>query len=240
MGRFTGILGLFAMLGLAYAFSTNRKAIRIKTVAWGLGLQVAFAVFVLRAEVGRQIFQIAGDAVNRLLSYAFAGSEFVFGELGQRGSHLGFYFAFQVLPTIIFIAAFFAVLYHYGIMQFIIRIAAWVMTRATGASGAESLNVAASIFMGQTEAPLTIRPFLPDLTRSELMTVMTSGMAHVSGAIMAAYIAYGIEPKHLLSAVIMTAPGTILVAKMLVPETESPKTAGKVVMSEEEEQAEKE
>jgi CNT family concentrative nucleoside transporter len=239
MGRFTGILGLLAMLGLAYAFSTNRKAIRIKTVAWGLGLQVAFAVFVLRAEVGRQIFQKAGDTVNRLLSYAFAGSEFVFGELGQRGSHLGFYFAFQVLPVIIFIAAFFAVLYHYGIMQFIIRIAAWVMMRVMGTSGAESLNVAASIFMGQTEAPLTIRPFLPDLTRSELMTVMTSGMAHVSGAIMAAYIAYGIEPKHLLSAVIMTAPGTILVAKMLVPETESPKTAGKVVMSEEEEHAEK-
>ena len=239
MGRFTGILGLLAMLGLAYAFSTNRKAIRIKTVAWGLGLQFAFAVFVLRSEIGRQIFQKAGDTVNRLLAYAFAGSEFVFGELGQRGSHLGFYFAFQVLPTIIFIAAFFAVLYHYGIMQFIIRIAAWVMTRVMGASGAESLNVAASIFMGQTEAPLTIRPFLPDLTRSELMTVMTSGMAHVSGAIMAAYIAYGIEPKHLLSAVIMTAPGTILVAKMLVPETESPKTAGKVVMSEEEEQAEK-
>jgi CNT family concentrative nucleoside transporter len=239
MGRFTGILGLLAMLGLAYAFSTNRKAIRLKTVAWGLGLQFAFALFVLRAEVGRQIFQKAGDTVNRLLAYAFAGSEFVFGELGQRGSHLGFYFAFQVLPTIIFIAAFFAVLYHYGIMQFIIRIAAWVMTRVMGASGAESLNVAASIFMGQTEAPLTIRPFLPDLTRSELMTVMTSGMAHVSGAIMAAYIAYGIEPKHLLSAVIMTAPGTILVAKILVPETESPKTAGKVVMSEEEEQAEK-
>jgi CNT family concentrative nucleoside transporter len=239
MGRFTGILGLLAMLGLAYAFSTNRKAIRIKTVAWGLGLQVAFAVFVLRSEVGRQIFQKAGDTVNRLLSYAFAGSEFVFGELGQRGSHLGFYLAFQVLPVIIFIAAFFSVLYHYGIMQFIIRIAAWVMTRVMGASGAESLNVAASIFMGQTEAPLTIRPFLPDLTRSELMTVMTSGMAHVSGAIMAAYIAFGIEPKHLLSAVIMTAPGTILVAKMLVPETESPRTAGRVVMSEEEEQTEK-
>ncbi len=239
MGRFTGMLGLLAMLGLAYAFSTNRKAIRLKTVAWGLGLQLVFALFVLRSEVGRQIFQKAGDTVNRLLSYAFAGSEFVFGELGQRGSHLGFYLAFQVLPVIIFIAAFFAVLYHYGIMQFIIRIAAWVMTRVMGASGAESLNVAASIFMGQTEAPLTIRPFLPDLTRSELMTVMTSGMAHVSGAIMAAYIAFGIEPKHLLSAVIMTAPGTILVAKMLVPETESPKTAGRVVMSEEEEHAEK-
>jgi len=131
------------------------------------------------------------------------------------------------------------VLYHYGIMQFIIKLAAKVMTRFMGASGAESLNVAASIFMGQTEAPLTIRPFLPDLTRSELMTVMTSGMAHVSGGIMAAYIAFGIEPKHLLSAVIMTAPGTILMSKMLVPETEIPRTAGRVVMSEEETGAEK-
>jgi concentrative nucleoside transporter, CNT family len=239
MGRFTGILGLLSMLALAYGLSTNRKAIRLKTVAWGLGLQIAFAIFVLRVDVGRQIFQTAGDGVNRLLSYAFAGSEFVFGEMGKRASTYGFYFAFQVLPTIIFIAAFFAILYHYGVMQFIIKQVARVMTRFMGASGAESLNVAASIFMGQTEAPLTIRPFLPDLTKSELMTVMTSGMAHVSGGIMAAYIAFGIDPKHLLSAVIMTAPGTILVSKMLVPETEVPKTAGRVVMSEEEVEQEK-
>jgi concentrative nucleoside transporter, CNT family len=239
MGHFTGILGLITMLGLAYTFSTNRRAIRLKTVGWGLGLQILFAIFVLRVSAGRVAFQKAGDAVNQLLSYAFAGSSFVFGALGERGSKLGFYFAFQVLPTVIFIAAFFALLYHYGIMQFIIRQAARVMTRFMGASGAESLNVAASIFMGQTEAPLTIRPFLPDLTRSELMTVMTSGMAHVSGGIMAAYIAFGVEPKFLLSAVIMTAPGTILMSKMLVPETEKPKTAGRVVMSEEEEEHEK-
>jgi CNT family concentrative nucleoside transporter len=227
------------MLGLAYAFSTNRRAINKRTVGWGLGLQVLFAIFVLKVEIGRVLFQKAGDAVNRLLSYAFVGSKFVFGELGAQGSSMGFFFAFQVLPTVIFIAAFFAVLYHYGIMQLIIRFAAKIMTRFMGASGAESLNVAASIFMGQTEAPLTIRPFLPDLTRSELMTVMTSGMAHVSGGIMAAYIAFGIEPKHLLSAVIMTAPGTILMSKMLVPETEIPKTAGRVVMSDEEVDAEK-
>jgi CNT family concentrative nucleoside transporter len=239
MQRFTGILGLLTMLGLAYAFSTNRRAINKKTVAWGLGLQVLFAIFVLKVEIGRLLFQKAGDAVNRLLSYAFAGSQFVFGQLGAQGSPMGFFFAFQVLPTVIFIAAFFAVLYHYGIMQLIIKFAAKIMTRFMGASGAESLNVAASIFMGQTEAPLTIRPFLPDLTRSELMTVMTSGMAHVSGGIMAAYIAFGIEPKHLLSAVIMTAPGTILMSKMLVPETEVPKTAGRVVMSEEEVNEEK-
>jgi CNT family concentrative nucleoside transporter len=239
MGRFTGILGLITMLGLAYIFSTNRRAIRLKTVAWGLGLQFAFAVFVLKMDVGRRLFQSAGDAVTKLLSYAFVGSQFVFGDLGKQGSHFGFYFAFQVLPTVIFICALFAVLYYFGVMQVVIRIAAWVMTRLMGVSGAESLNVAASIFMGQTEAPQTIRPFLPDLTRSELMTVMTSGMAHVSGGIMAAYIAFGIEPKHLLSAVIMTAPGTLLMAKMLVPETETPKTAGRVVMSDEETEKEK-
>src|SRR5246127_2443628 len=239
MGRFTGILGLLTLLGLAYIFSTNRKAIRLKTVAWGLGLQIVFAIFVLKIDLGRNLFQAAGAAVNRLLSYSFVGSQFVFGDLGKQGSSMGFFFAFQVLPTVIFIAAFFAVLYHYGIMQFIVRQSARVMTRFLGTSGAEALNVAASVFMGQTEAPLTIRPFLPDMTRSELMTVMTSGMAHVSGGIMAAYIAFGIEPKHLLSAVIMTAPGTIVMAKMLVPETEEPKTAGRVVMSEEEEQAEK-
>jgi concentrative nucleoside transporter, CNT family len=235
MGRFTGILGLLTMLGLAYLFSTNRKAIRLKTVGWGLGLQLVFAFFVLKMDFGRNLFQKAGDAVSRLLSYAFAGSQFVFGDLGKQGSKFGFYFAFQVLPTVIFICALFAVLYYIGVMQLIIRGAAWFMTRFMGVSGAESLNVAASIFMGQTEAPQTIRPFLPDLTYSELMTVMTSGMAHVSGSIMAAYIAFGIEPKHLLSAVIMTAPGTLLMAKMLVPETAMPLTAGKVVMPEGEE-----
>jgi CNT family concentrative nucleoside transporter len=239
MGRFTGILGILTMLALAFTFSTNRRAIRLKTVAWGLGLQFVFAVFVLRIDAGRIAFQKAGSAVTTLLGYAYAGSHFVFGDLANPGSPLG-YFAFGVLPTVIFIAAFFAVLYHFGIMQIIIRVFAWVMTRVMGASGAESLNVAASIFMGQTEAPLTIRPFLPDLTRSELMTVMTSGMAHVSGGIMAAYIAFGIDPKHLLSAVIMTAPGTLLMAKMLVPETQQATTAGKVVMRAEEEKTEKE
>jgi CNT family concentrative nucleoside transporter len=239
MARFTGILGLFTMLALAFLFSTNRRAIRVKTVVWGLGLQFAFAVCVLRVDAGRRVFQKAGDVVSRLLGYSYAGSQFVFGDLGRQNSSFGFYFAFQVLPTIIFICAFFAVLYYLGVMQIIIRFFAWVMTRVMGASGAESLNIAASIFMGQTEAPVTIRPFLPELTHSELMTVMTSGMAHVSGGIMAAYIAFGIEPKHLLSAVIMTAPGTLLMAKMLVPETEEPKTAGRVIMSEEEEEAEK-
>jgi CNT family concentrative nucleoside transporter len=230
VGRFTGILGLATMVSLAYVFSTDRRAIKLKTVLWGLGLQIAFAFFVLRYEVGRALFERAGAAVNRLLDFSYVGSEFVIGKIGAKGSELGFSFAFQVLPTIIFIAAFFALLYHIGVMQLIIRGAAFVMSRFMGASGAESLNVAASIFMGQTEAPLTIRPYLPQLTRSELMTVMTSGMAHVSGGIMAAYIRSGIEAKHILTAVIMTAPGTILMAKMLVPETGTPLTAGRTEM----------
>ena len=233
MAHFTGILGMLAILAGAYAFSTNRKAIKLKTVLWGLGLQLLLGFFVLRSTTGTKIFSFLGNGANKLLSYSYAGSEFVFGDIGfpKELSRLGFSFAFQVLPTIIFIAAFFAVLYHIGVMQLIIRGAAWLMTRVMGASGAESLNVAASIFMGQTEAPLTIRPFIPTLTKSELMVVMTSGMAHISGGMMAGYIQVGgADPKNLLTAVIMTAPGTLLMAKMLVPETEEPLTAGRVEM----------
>lgn len=235
MGRFVGVLGMGVLLALAYLFSTNRKAIRLQTVAWGLGLQLALGFFVLRSSVGSSVFAALGNGANKLLSFSYAGSTFVFGDLGlpKEVAKLGFSFAFQVLPTIIFIAAFFAVLYHLGVMQLIIRCAAWLMTRIMRASGAESLNVAASIFMGQTEAPLTIRPFLPNLTKSELMVVMTSGMAHISGGMMAGYIQIGgADPKNLLTAVIMTAPGTLLMAKMLVPETEAPLTAGRVEMPE--------
>jgi CNT family concentrative nucleoside transporter len=231
MGRFTGVLGILTILGLAYLFSTSRRSIRLKTVAWGLGLQLALGLFVLRVKSGEWLFQELGNGAKKLLDFSYVGSAFVFGDLGTNHSSLGLIFAFQVLPTIIFIAAFFAVLYHLGVMQIIIRGAAWLMTIIMGASGAESLNVAASIFMGQTEAPLTIRPFLPKLTKSELMTVMTSGMAHISGGMMAAYMRVGgADAKHLLTAVIMTAPGTLLMAKMLVPETEQPLTAGRVEM----------
>ena len=233
MGRFTGVLGLLTMLLLAWIFSTDRKAIRWRTVVWGLGLQITFAVLVLKSSIGQRVMTAAGSAVNKLLAYAFAGSTFVFGDLGAQHSKIATtfgtnFFAFQVLPTIIFISAFFAVLYYLGIMQLIIRAFAKAMLWTMKVSGAESLNVAASIFMGQTEAPLTIRPFLPGATRSELMTIMTSGMAHVSGGIMAAYILYGISASSLLAAVIMTAPGTILISKMLVPETEKPATEGVV------------
>ena len=231
MGRFTGLLGIAVILSLAYAFSTDRKAIKLKTILWGLGLQVILGVFVLRVPAGQVVFQTLGRYAKHLLDFSYYGSSFIFGELGKSDSNLGLIFAFQVLPTIIFIAAFFAVLYHIGVMQLIIRLAAWIMTKIMGASGAESLNVAASIFMGQTEAPLTIRPFIPTLTKSELMVVMTSGMAHISGGMMAAYIHVGgADPTNLLTAVIMTAPGTLLIAKMLVPETEQPLTAGRVEM----------
>lgn len=227
MHRFVGILGIFTLLGLGVLLSTNRRAIRLKTILWGLGLQFAFAVFVLRVSWGRWLFSEAGKYVDKFLAFSIAGSSFVFGELGKPGNigKYGFFFAFSILPTIIFVAAFFSVMYYLGVMQVIIKGFAWLMQRILGASGAESLNVAASIFMGQTEAPLTIRPFLPSMTQSELMTVMTAGMAHVSGSIMAAYIAYGVKAENLLSAVIMTAPGTILMAKLLVPETGTPLTS---------------
>lgn len=227
MGRFTGILGLALILGACWLFSTNRKAIRWRTVGIGVTLQILFAVIVTRFTWGQHAIDRAGAGAKWLLDCSFAGSTFVFGDLGKPAafSKVGFIFGLQVLPAIIFISALFAILYYFGVMQLIIRGAAWVMERAMGASGAESLNVAASIVMGQTEAPLTIRPFLPRLTESELMVVMTAGMAHVSGSIMSAYIATGVSPAHLLAAVIMTAPGTITVAKMLVPETGTPETA---------------
>ena len=236
------LIGLFGILGLAYALSTNRKAISLRVVGWGLGLQVLFALIVLKTSIGQSVFTVLGDKMRQLLEFSIVGSGFVFGALGdgavwsrvmtgalgEEGARYGVVFAFQILPTIIFIAALFAILYFVGVMQFIVRLFAVVMNKVMGASGAESLNVAASIFMGQTEAPLTIRPFLARMTQSELMTVMTSGMAHISGGIMAAYIAFGIDAKHLLTAVIMTAPGTLMMAKMFVPETETPETRGTV------------
>ena len=233
--RFTGVLGILAVLLAAWLGSTDRKHIRWRTVGWGLSLQILFAFLVLRFDFGQRAMFWAGGVVTKMLSATTAGTSVLFGKLGTPDTSLGSIFAFQVLPTIIFISAFFAVLYHIGVMQIIIRGLAWVMLKTMRISGAESMNVAASIFMGQTEAPLTIRPFLSKATRSELMTIMTSGMAHVSGGIMAMYISQGIEARHLLSAVIMTSPGTIVMAKMLVPETEVPATEGKVVIPEDEE-----
>jgi concentrative nucleoside transporter, CNT family len=228
--RLSGLVGLALILAIGILLSHNRRAIRWRVIAWGLGLQLLFAIFVLRIPAGQALFRWLGNLVTGILGYSYIGSEFVFGELGKQHSSLGVIFAFQLLPAIIFVSALFAILYYLGIMQLVVRAFAIVMSRVMGASGAESLNVAASIFMGQTEAPLTIRPFLGRMTRSELMTVMTSGMAHISGSIMVAYIAFGIEARHLLTAVIMTAPGTIMMAKLFEPETEVPETYGKVTL----------
>jgi CNT family concentrative nucleoside transporter len=242
LGILQPLFGSVVILAIAVGFSNNRRAINWATVAWGLSLQIVFALIVLKTTVGQRVFETLGAGINKLLGFAGVGAGFVFGPLGDasvwgramtgalgpEGSNYAVIFAFQVLPTIIFIAALFAILYYYGVMQLVVRLMAIVMHRVMKCSGAESLNVAASIFMGQTEAPLTIRPYLPEMTQSELMTVMTSGMAHISGGIMAAYILFGIEAKHLLTAVIMTAPGTIMMAKMLVPEVEQPKTMGSV------------
>jgi len=240
--RVQSFVGLIVIMLIAFVLSNNRSAIDRKTVAWGLTLQILFALFVLKTTVGQVIFERLGAVINRLLDFSVAGSSFVFGPLGDKaiwpkvmtgalgpeGAAYGVVFAFQVLPTIIFIAALFAILYYFGVMQLIVRFFAWGMNKFMKASGAESLNTAASIFMGQSEAPLTVRPYLPKMTESELMTVMTAGMAHISGGIMAAYILFGIEAKHLLTAVIMTAPGTIMMAKLFVPETQVPQTMGTV------------
>jgi CNT family concentrative nucleoside transporter len=225
----TGLLGLAAIVGAAYLFSNNRRAIQPRVLLWGLGLQFGFAFLVLKTSFGL-VFKAIGNGVNHMLEYSAEGSKFVFGDiLGAPSGQFGVIFAFQVLTIIIFIASFFAILYYLGVMQIFVRGMAVLMQKVMGTSGAESTNVAASIFMGQTEAPLTIRPFLAGLTQSELFTVMASGMAHVSGSVMAAYVLIAhVEIRHLLTAVIMTAPATLMLAKMLMPETEKPATAGSV------------
>src|SRR3954466_8581945 len=229
MGRFTGLLGLAVILAAAWLMSSHKRAIKLRIIAWGMGLQITFAILVLKTSFGK-VFQAIGTGVNAMLGYTEAGESFVFGDaLGKGSGPFGVVFAFQVLPIVIFIASFFAVLYYLGVMQWIVRGMAIGMQKVMGVSGAESLTVAAIIFMGQPEAPLTIRPFIAGLTESELFTIMTSGMAHVSGAVMAAYVKIaGVSIEHLLTAVIMTAPATIMLAKIFVPETGKPATAGKV------------
>lgn len=223
--RARGFLGMFLILGVAVFLSENRGAISRRVVFWGIALQWIFAFLVLRWSTGASLLKQVGTGVERALGCAMEGAEFVFGPaMVDRHGPVGFVFAFHVLPTVIFVAALFAVLYHLGIMQWVVRFFAVIMARLMGTSGAESVNVAASLFLGQTEAPLTIRPYLARMTNSELLTVMTAGMAHVSGGIMAAYFAFGIEPRHVLASVVMTAPGSILLSKLLIPETGEPET----------------
>jgi CNT family concentrative nucleoside transporter len=233
MGKYIGILGIFAILGIALLLSTDRRAISLRVVAWGLGLQAALAVFILKMPLGHQIFQAAGDAISKLLDFAKVGSGFVFGSLVTRMDSFGFIFAFQVLPAIIFVGSLMGIAYYIGIMQIIVSGVARLMVLTMGTSGAESLNAVGTVFVGQSEAPLLIRPYIPEMTRSELNTIMTSGMATIAGSVMAAYIGMlGAEwAPHLLAASIMGAPAGLVMAKIIVPETEEPKTRGAIKLA---------
>jgi concentrative nucleoside transporter, CNT family len=228
MTRLVPLLGMLAILGVAVLFSKNRGAIRWRTVGWGLGLQFLIAIFVLRTRVGYALLEKTSSAVVWLLNFSFEGSKFVFGPLGDPKGGMGLLFAFQALPIIVFVASVMSILYYLRVLPTLVLLVGKAMFKLMGTSGAESLEVAASIFMGQTEAPLVIRPYLNDLTESELMTIMTAGMAHIAGSVFGAYVMFGAEARHLLTAVVMTAPGTILLSKVLIPEAARPKTAGKV------------
>ncbi len=238
--RLQGLFGVAAILGLTWAISENRRSISPRMVIGGLALQVGLGVALLRSAAGRSVLDAAAAWVNSILACALEGARFLFGEkLVAADGPVGFVFAFQVLPTIVFVAALFAVLYHLGVMQLVIRGVAWVTSRVLGSSGAETMNAAASIFLGQTEAPLTIRPYLARLTRSELLVVMVSGMGLVSGGMLAAYIGFiggGDEPlretasRSLLAAILMTFPATIYLAKIVVPETDAPETLGRLAL----------
>jgi CNT family concentrative nucleoside transporter len=233
MTRLIPILGMVVIFAAATLLSKNRKAIPWRTVGIGLGLQILVALFVLRTGFGYNLMTKVSGAFVSVLNCSFAGSEFVFGDLGKHQSSFGFVFAFQALPMIIFVAALMSILYYLRIIPVLVTLTGKAMARLMGTSGAESLEVAASILMGQTEAPLVIRPYLKDLTESELMTIMTAGMAHIAGSVFGAYVLFGAEARHLLTAVVMTAPGTIVLSKMLVPETGHPLTAGNVRLTEE-------
>lgn len=230
MERLIGLLGLVFLLAVAWLVSSNRAAIRWKTVLWGLVLQVVFALFVLKLDFGAQALAAVAKGVTRLISFADEGSSFIFGWLVTDPDPQRFVFAFKVLPIVIFISSFFTCLYYLGIMQLIVLGMARIMTRFMGVSGSESLAAAANVFMGQTEAPIVIAPYIPEMTRSELMALMTGGMATVSGAILGGYISLGINAEYLISASVMAAPASLVMAKMIIPETEVSKTAGKVTL----------
>ena len=233
-----GVFGLACLVGLALLFSNNRRAVDWTLVLTGIGLQIAFAVLVLVVPGGKDVFDALGHGFVKVLGFVEAGSRFIFGNLMDTGTY-GFIFAFQVLPTIIFFAALMAVLYHLNVMQWVVRIMALAITRVMRVSGAETTSVCASVFIGQTEAPLTVRPYIEKMTQSELLTMMIGGMAHIAGGVLAAYVALlggGDEAqqvfyaKHLLAASIMAAPATLVIAKILIPETGEPLTRGSVKM----------
>ncbi|AIY84923.1 MAG: NupC/NupG family nucleoside CNT transporter [Clostridium baratii] len=223
MSRFIGLIGIVAILAIAAIFSENRKKINWRLVATGLGLQVIFALIILKVPAGRTFFEFCSKAITKLLDFTKEGSSFLFGSLLDQNT-FGSIFALQVLPTIIFFSALMGILYYLGIMQFIVKIIAKFICKLLGTSGAETLSAVGNIFLGQTEAPLLVKPFIKDMTRSELMAIMVGGMATVAGGVMAGYVAMGVNAGDLLAASIMAAPAGLILAKILVPETEEPKT----------------
>ena len=245
LARMRSLLGVALLLFVAWLWSSNRRAVRYRLVFWGLGLQLTFAVLILNTAPGRWIFDGARAVVDRILRFSDAGAEFLFGRLyhgtapgptsgpvqyidGTSGDPVAFgtMFAFHVLPTIIFFGSLMAVLYHLRVIQKLVRGIAWLMTRTMGTSGSESLAVASNIFVGQTEAPLVVKPYVERMTQSELMAIMTGGFATVSGGVLAAYVRYGIDAGHLMAASVMSAPAALVVAKIMFPETEESETRG--------------
>ncbi len=233
-----GLFGLAVLIGITWLFSNNKRAVDWKLVATGITLQIAFAALVILVPGGRDVFDALGKGFVKILSFVNEGSGFIFGSLMDTKNY-GFIFAFQVLPTIIFFSALMGVMYHLNVMQAIVRVMAWSITKVMRVSGAETTSVCASVFIGQTEAPLTVRPYIARMTQSELLTMMIGGMAHIAGGVLAAYVGMlgGGDPaqqafyaKHLLAASIMDAPATLVVAKLLIPETGTPLTRGTVKM----------
>lgn len=233
-----GLFGLAVLIGITWLFSNNKRAVDWKLVATGITLQIAFAALVILVPGGRDVFDALGKGFVKILSFVNEGSGFIFGSLMDTKNY-GFIFAFQVLPTIIFFSALMGVMYHLNVMQAIVRVMAWSITKVMRVSGAETTSVCASVFIGQTEAPLTVRPYIARMTQSELLTMMIGGMAHIAGGVLAAYVGMlgGGDPaqqafyaKHLLAASIMAAPATLVVAKLLIPETGTPLTRGTVKM----------
>lgn len=223
MERAISALGLVVFVGLSYAFSINRRAIKWRLVLWGIALQLIFALLILKTTVGFAVFKFLGDIVSQFLNFSDAGAKFVFGDNFEEH-----FVAFKVLPTIIFFSSFITVLYHYGILQQVVKSVAWLMMKTMKTSGAESLSCAANIFVGQTEAPLLIKPYVATMTQSELHAVMTGGFATIAGGVMAAYISFGVSAEHLIAASVMSAPAALAVSKLLFPETEKSLTAGVV------------
>lgn len=229
MDQLISAFGLLCMLLIAYLFSSAKKSINWKTVISGIILQVIFGLIILKTGFGRATFDTARELFTGILSFTNEGSKFIFGPLTDV-SKIGFVFAFLVLPTIIFMSSLMSVLYYIGVMQILIKFAAKVMVKVMGTSGAESLAAAANIFAGQTEAPLVIKPFISAMTRSELMALMTGGMATVAGGVLAAYVGLGVDAGHLLAASVMSAPAALVCAKLMVPETEVSSTQGEVTL----------